>query len=53
MATFWLVDDNAAVDDKTDVLLAMLVNALLLLIVLVGIDDEVPNGAGSPLAGDC
>lgn len=51
--TIWLVDDGAAVEDKMEVVLAMLVIALPLLLVLVGIDDEVPNGAGSPLAGDC
>lgn len=41
---------------ETDALLVMLVRTLLLLELLLAIldtIDELPNGAGSPLAGDC
>lgn len=55
-ATVWVVvaDDDDTVEDETEVVLVMLVSTLLLvLLLLADAADELPNGAGSPLAGDC
>lgn len=56
-ALVWLVDAADTVEeDETEVVLVMLVSTLLLLLVLLlaaTAVDELPNGAGSPLAGDC
>lgn len=55
-ATVWVVvaDDDDTVEDETEVVLVMLVSTLLLvLLLLADAVDELPNGAGSPLAGDC
>lgn len=56
--TVWLIvvadDDEDTVEDETEVVLVMLVSTLLLvLLLLADAADELPNGAGNPLAGDC
>lgn len=56
-ATVWVVvaDDDDTVEDETEVVLVMLVSTLLLVLLLLAdaADELLPNGAGSPLAGDC
>lgn len=55
-ATVWVVvaNDDDTVEDETEVVLVMLVSTLLLvLLLLADVADELPNAAGSPLAGDC